>query len=162
MTENDNIDSKLIAIIGAISTVILILTVLLLQTLFYTMTDRQTARMQPPVEWPALAAYKMQQADKLEGGYRWVDQAKGIVTLPIDRAMSLVVADRKAGKPDALPKTDAPPGQPASGDAAKPAQPASDGAPKTDAAKPETPKTEPSPPTSTPEAPKAKEAKSEH
>jgi hypothetical protein len=33
--------------------------------------------------------------------YRWIDKAKGVVGIPIDRAMDLVLADLKANKPHA-------------------------------------------------------------
>ena len=33
--------------------------------------------------------------------YRWVDKSKGVVGIPIDRAMDLVLADLKANKPHA-------------------------------------------------------------
>lgn len=33
--------------------------------------------------------------------YRWIDKSKGIVGIPIDRAMDLVLADLKANKPHA-------------------------------------------------------------
>jgi hypothetical protein len=33
--------------------------------------------------------------------YRWIDKSKGIIGIPIDRAMDLVLADLKANKPHA-------------------------------------------------------------
>jgi len=63
--------------------------------------------------------------EKALTGYRWIDKAKGIVGLPIDRAMDLVLADLQTNKPH-------PAGSITTN--AAPAKPASEGQP---AAKPE-------------------------
>lgn len=61
--------------------------------------------------------------------YRWIDKAKGIVGIPIDRAMDLVLADLKANKahaagPIATPAPAATPAPNAPQPAASPAAPA--------------------------------------
>ena len=54
--------------------------------------------------------------------YRWIDKSKGIVGIPIDRAMDLVLADLKANKPHAAGPIATP--APATTPAPKTAQPA--------------------------------------
>jgi hypothetical protein len=61
--------------------------------------------------------------------YRWIDKAKGVVGIPIDRAMDLVLADLKANKPHAAgpiatPAPAATPAPNAPQQAASPAAPA--------------------------------------
>jgi len=61
--------------------------------------------------------------------YRWIDKAKGVVGIPIDRAMDLVLADLKANKPHAAgpiatPAPAATPAPNAPQPAASPAAPA--------------------------------------
>jgi hypothetical protein len=61
--------------------------------------------------------------------YRWIDKGKGVVGIPIDRAMDLVLADLKANKPHAAgpiatPAPAATPAPNAPQPAASPAAPA--------------------------------------
>jgi len=60
--------------------------------------------------------------EKILTQYRWVDKSKGIVGIPIDRAMDLVLADLKANKPHAAGPIATP--APAATPAPKTAQPA--------------------------------------
>ena len=64
--------------------------------------------------------------------YRWIDKSKGIVGIPIDRAMDLVLADLKANKPHAAGPiaTPAPAATPAPNAAQPPASPAAPAAPQ--------------------------------
>jgi hypothetical protein len=64
--------------------------------------------------------------------YRWIDKSKGIVGIPIDRAMDLVLADLKANKPHAAGPvaTPAPTATPAPNAAQPAASPAAPAAPQ--------------------------------
>ena len=64
--------------------------------------------------------------------YRWIDKSKGIVGIPIDRAMNLVLADLNANKPHAAGPiaTPAPAATPAPNAAQPPASPASPAGPQ--------------------------------
>jgi hypothetical protein len=64
--------------------------------------------------------------------YRWVDKSKGIVGIPIDRAMDLVLTDLKANKPHAAGPiaTPAPAATPAANTAQPAASPAAPAAPQ--------------------------------
>jgi hypothetical protein len=64
--------------------------------------------------------------------YRWIDKSKGIVGIPINRAMNLVLADLKANKPHAAGPiaTPAPAATPAPNAAQPSASPAAPAAPQ--------------------------------
>ena len=64
--------------------------------------------------------------------YRWIDKSKGIVGIPIDRAMNLVLADLKANKPHAAGPiaTPAPAATPAPNAAQPAASPTAPAAPQ--------------------------------
>jgi hypothetical protein len=64
--------------------------------------------------------------------YRWIDKAKGVVGIPIDRAMDLVLADLKANKPHAAGPiaTPAPAATPAPNAPQPAASPAASAAPQ--------------------------------
>jgi cell division protein FtsB len=64
--------------------------------------------------------------------YRWIDKSKGIVGIPVDRAMDLVLADLKANKPHAAGPiaTPAPAATPAPNVAQPAASPAAPAAPQ--------------------------------
>ena len=70
--------------------------------------------------------------EKILTQYRWVDKSKGIVGIPIDRAMDLVLADLKANKPHAAGPiaTPAPAATPAPKTAQSAANPAVPAAPQ--------------------------------
>jgi hypothetical protein len=91
----------LAGVIGAIATFALIL---LLMVIYYRVNNQQTLIKQtdePPAEWTSL---KTTQEGKLES-YRWVDQKRQIVAIPIGLAEQLVVAEVAAsGRPKAVPR----------------------------------------------------------
>ena len=66
--------------------------IILLEVMFYRIEARDRYEKdfsQPPAELTSLV--QQQQARLAE--YRWVDEKKGVVAIPIDRAMELVVAE---------------------------------------------------------------------
>ena len=98
MAEQDRINTGAVTLVGGVGTVILILIVLGLQVMFYSMTDAEKARKDSPIASPALVAELTRQREKLDG-YRWVDEKKGVVAIPIARAMDLVVREKGASGP---------------------------------------------------------------
>jgi ATP/ADP translocase len=92
MTTHNDVNTPVIALVGFISALVFFAIVIFLQVVFYQFQSRQhfaDATAQPPLELTNLV--QNQQARLAE--YRWVDQKKGVVAIPIDRAMELVVAD---------------------------------------------------------------------
>src|SRR5262249_9780147 len=100
MAEKDRINNAAVALVGGGGTILLVVIVLGLQVLFYSMTDAETARKDSPVTSPELAAELTRQRERL-ATYRVVDPAKGVVAIPIDRAMDLVVRENGSFAPKA-------------------------------------------------------------
>jgi hypothetical protein len=98
MANHDDVNTPVIAAIGLLSVVLLVAFVLLLQVMYYRTSDQldyENNTLQPPVELSSLLA---EQQGKL-ASYAWVNSARGIAAVPIDRAMDLVLssADPAAG-----------------------------------------------------------------
>lgn len=88
--------SGLVAVVGVVSAVLLVAVIVLLQAVYYRAASKEDlakAVMVPPEAKAVLAEHLGQ----LEG-YRVVDPQKGVVTIPISRAMDLVVAEQ-GGRP---------------------------------------------------------------
>ena len=83
----------LVLVIGSI---LVLLVVIALQGVYYRERDREFARKNfstPPQE---LALVRAEQREKLSG-YHWVDKTRGVVAIPIQRAMEFTVAETPAG-----------------------------------------------------------------
>ncbi len=91
-TERDAPDVAKIAIIGIVGALILFVIIVGLQALFYDMETKEAARKQ--VESPPMTVSQLRaQHEEQLTTYRWIDQKAGVVAIPIDRAMKLVVAE---------------------------------------------------------------------
>lgn len=101
MAQQDRVNTGGVAAVGLIGTVLTTAIILGLQVMYHAMTDAERARKDSPSASPVLAAELTRQRARLTG-YRVVDPAKGVVAIPIDRAMDLVVRERgpsgKAGE----------------------------------------------------------------
>ena len=108
MAQQDRINNIGIAVVGGGGTLLLLVIVLGLQVLYHSMTDAEVARKDSPVASPELAAELTRQCERLVG-YRVIDPAKGVVAIPIDRAMDLVVREN-VGAPSPKAKAGEAPG----------------------------------------------------
>jgi hypothetical protein len=98
MAARDDVDAPLIAVLGFIGALLVFLLIIGLEVLFYSMERAERERKyieRAPTERSQLQAEQMARLTE----YRYLDEKKGVVAIPIDRAMELVV--------DELPK---PPG----------------------------------------------------
>ena len=153
-TETDKVNNGALAtltMVGAAATLAIALAVTaLVRHEAHSVTDERSAASDAEVR-----ALKAGQREKLNASPAWADKAKSSVTLPIDRAMGLVVSDlqkdpRKATPPAPPGAADAGAGAAEAGDAgagagagaADAAAPAPEGAAPTEAPKPEVPKPE--------------------
>jgi len=78
--------------VGVIGTLVVILIVLVLQVLYYrTEASELQSKVysQPP---HALLQLRAEQQERLRS-YRWVDKGSGVLAIPIERAMELVVRE---------------------------------------------------------------------
>jgi hypothetical protein len=98
MAQYDDVKTSKIALVGFLSTIIIVIIVFVLQVIYYHAVAVQF--QEKDVETPLVevqTATSTQQAKLLQ--YHWIDQAKGVVAIPIDRAMEIVV--REGGTGDA-------------------------------------------------------------
>ena len=98
MATGDDVNTPVIALVGFLSALLFFVIVVFLEVIFYWTEARQRYVSdfgEPPQELATMV--HNQQARLAE--YRWIDQPKGVVAIPIDRAMELVVADLSAAAP---------------------------------------------------------------
>ncbi len=90
--EKDNVDSQSVAIIGIFGAVLAFVLIVGVQVLYYKMekTDQEKKVVAPG--WVSLKEMVVEQRAGI-ANYRWVDRDKDTVTIPIERAMELVVRD---------------------------------------------------------------------
>lgn len=93
--EEDDPDALMTAVVGIAGFALLFVIIVFLQGLFERTSWNEFERKvveETPQELQALRASQLEQL----GGYRIVDPAAGTVALPIERAMELVIQERKA------------------------------------------------------------------
>jgi len=89
---HDDPDAPMTAIIGAIGVFVVFLIIVGLQALFYHVQKEQTREKTYGFAFDQLRTAQSGQLQQLHT-YRWVDQTRGVVAIPIDRAMELTVAE---------------------------------------------------------------------
>jgi hypothetical protein len=93
-TEGDP-KTGLTAVVGIVGALALVLIIVGLQALFYHVEDDIYSEIyaEPNLD------VRMVRAQQLEvlNSYGWVDREKGVVRIPIDRAMEMVIADPSGG-----------------------------------------------------------------
>lgn len=90
----DDPDSSATVTIGIAGAILLVVVVVALQGLFGQASRaefRRKVEAEKPVELESLRATQLEQI----GTYRWVDPKQGVVAIPIDRAMELLVEQRR-------------------------------------------------------------------
>ena len=94
MAMSDEIDTPKLAVVGFVSTIVVLLIVLLVQIWYYQLTHdfSQTRNVQHVDQ--ALARYYVEQEEKLHR-LEWADAKAHKVAIPIDRAMELTLRDLK-------------------------------------------------------------------
>lgn len=90
MSNQSDPDALRTVYVGAISVILTLVAVIALQAWYYQAQESEVARKAVASE--ELSALRADQFELLQS-YRWVDQTKGTVSIPIDRAMELVVRD---------------------------------------------------------------------
>ena len=86
----DDLNTPLIVTIGVLFVVLTFVLIVLLQVYFYkAQANEYQARVIEP-QSVELSGYLADQATELHG-YAWIDREKGVVKIPIERAMELLV-----------------------------------------------------------------------
>lgn len=81
----------------AIGIIVVILSVIGLEALYYAVESDHAGSSALLASFPTRTELKKEQLGNT-GGYRWVDRQAGVVAIPLDRAMDLVIPDLKAGR----------------------------------------------------------------
>jgi hypothetical protein len=86
--EKEYVDIPTLVAVGSVSTVLLVVLIFALQAWFYfEQSNEQALKEANNPNW-VLREVKLKQQEKINS-YRWVDQKKQIVAIPIDRAITL-------------------------------------------------------------------------
>jgi hypothetical protein len=91
MKPDEDINIPQLITIGVVSAILLVEVVVGVQALFYSVQETEIAAKQTSQPAWELADLRLEQETELNA-YRWVDQEKGLVAIPIDRAIDLYVA----------------------------------------------------------------------
>ncbi len=83
-------------LVGIVGAILVFVVIVWLQVLFYDVQDQQVVRINvgDPRQLSLLRAEQLETINS----YGWKDQQEGLVTIPIDRAMELVVRELAAGE----------------------------------------------------------------
>jgi hypothetical protein len=84
-------------VVGVVFAVLLVVCVVLLQAYFNRAESEENLRKVVAVAPEELSQARADQLGVLNA-YRWIDEKAGVVGIPVERAMELVVAERAAGK----------------------------------------------------------------
>ncbi len=79
--------------VGVIGAILLFVLVVVLQAVFYRAQEAERQAKVVAVPSEELVQLRSEQ-EALLGSYRWIDQANGVVGIPIERAMELEAAGR--------------------------------------------------------------------
>jgi hypothetical protein len=85
-------NTTLTALVGVVFAIVLFALVVFLQAFFYRAEERENVRKVVAVAPEELSQLRAQQLETLHS-YRFIDAKTGVVAIPIDRAMDLVVRD---------------------------------------------------------------------
>ncbi|MHC4991484.1 MAG: hypothetical protein ACYTGC_10925 [Planctomycetota bacterium] len=83
-------------LVGVVGVALLVVVVLLLEVLFKRTAESEFRRRVVDEPSAELSELQAEQIERLQG-YRWVDEQEGVVTIPIERAMELVVEESRGG-----------------------------------------------------------------
>jgi len=114
--ESGEPNTSLTALVGIVFAILLFVVVVLLQAYFYRAEQQETVRKVVAVAPEQLSQLRAQQQELLHS-YKLVDQGKGVVAIPIDLAMKLVVSEGGRSpwprvQPPAVPATGRAPAAP--------------------------------------------------
>jgi len=84
-------------LVGGVGLVLLAVIVLLLEVLYQRTSQAEVYRKVVSEEPQELRQLQAEQLEQLNG-YRWVDQSQGVVAIPIDRAVDLLVEEARRGE----------------------------------------------------------------
>src|SRR5512140_1204725 len=105
--EQEDLNTSMIAVAGVIGAVVVFIGIVALQAWYYTVEKGEVYRKVVAPAAEELAGVTAEQQGQLNS-YRLIDPRTQVAAIPIDRAMSMVVEDLRAGR-NPLPVPPAPP-----------------------------------------------------
>ncbi len=99
MAEEENLNVPMIATVGIVSVLVTAATVIAVQALYYNYATAETQRKvveAPTADGDSKLAEQLAKLSR----YSWSNREKDIVTIPIERAMRLVVQEKMATQAD--------------------------------------------------------------
>ncbi len=99
-----DVETPTIALVGFLGAIVIVAILFALQVVYYRAAAAQyrIKDVDPPIV-ELQQALTAQQAKLTQ--YRWIDQAKGVAAIPIDRAMEIVVREMASGSAPNPPAT---------------------------------------------------------
>lgn len=95
MTKRDDLNTPLIVLVGFVSTILCLVTVLALTVVFHKVQEGEHYRKVILPEPEEVRSLSVTQQAKL-ASYAWIDEQQQIVQIPIELAMDLVVQELSA------------------------------------------------------------------
>ncbi len=102
MAERDDLNVSMIATVGIVSVILTAVSIYAVQALYFNYVGVETQRKVIEVRAVDSESRLAEQEARL-ARYSWVDRQKGTVTVPIERAMSLVVPELQSEQKEAAP-----------------------------------------------------------
>lgn len=96
MAKHEEVNTLVIAAIGLISAVLLFVLIVGLEVLYYNYENKEETKKVYDQRYEEIAGLRAVQEAELNS-YRWIDKERGIVGIPIERAMELVAKDLASG-----------------------------------------------------------------
>ncbi len=93
-------DIPTVTLIGVILALVVVISIFGVEAAYYYLADRENEVKVVGTVNPELARYRDEQDSRLNT-WRWVDKEKGLVAMPIERAMALEVEANRVGAPAA-------------------------------------------------------------
>ncbi len=94
-TSSDGIRIGPIVTIGAVGVIVTLVIVLALQALVLREEQAEYRRKVVDQPYRELTRLEVEQSEVLDA-YRWVDEKKGVVAIPVEHAMEIVVREERA------------------------------------------------------------------
>jgi hypothetical protein len=88
-------DTSATIVVGVVGAIVVFAIIVALQALFYRTETRETVSKVYSVVPEQYSRLRAEQLETLNS-YRWIDKKNGVVGIPIDRAMELVVQEAQA------------------------------------------------------------------
>ena len=93
MAHDDDTNMPMIALVGVTGVILTVASIVGLQALYYNYELRLFERKVVSEPYLEADSRLAQQESKLNSPYGWIDQEKGVLAIPIERAKQLVVRE---------------------------------------------------------------------